>query len=108
MDSPRYLPASHVKAGSLRLGQMSVRSSNDREIGKLAGFVIDEHRIRSMVVDCDEEKLEVPMTAVQFDAGARLLRIVQNEGIPHQTFSPSSVPHVEVEDLWIPFFHSAA
>jgi hypothetical protein len=86
---------------------MSVRSCDDHEIGKLAGFVIDDHRIRSLVVDCDETKLEVPMTAVQFDAGARLLRIVEAEAIP-RTFSPASVPHVEVEDLWIPFFHSAA
>ena len=34
----RFLPANRVKAGSLKLGRLSVRTSDNDEIGKLVGF----------------------------------------------------------------------
>ena len=76
MESARYLPAYKVKAGSLRLGRLSVRSADDHEIGKLLGFVIEPRttRIRGIVIERDDAQLEVPMRPVQFDARSRSLR----------------------------------
>jgi len=108
MDNPRYLPANHVEAGKFPVGQLSVRTSDDREIGKLAGFVISENRIKSLVVEGKDSKVEVPMTAVQFDADSRALRLVEPGSEHLRTFSPASVPQVEPDDLWIPVFHTAA
>jgi len=87
----RYLPANLVKAGSLRLGRVSVRTSDDQEIGKLLGFMIDAHRIRSLVVESDDAQLELPMTSVQLDAAARSLRIVQAEDVEKKAFSAEFV-----------------
>lgn len=53
MNGPRYLPAIRTKVHSLRLGRVSVRTCDDRELGKLAGFVIDPrgHQVLSLVVE---------------------------------------------------------
>jgi len=91
MGRSRYLPANLVKAGSLRLGRVSVRTSDDQEIGKLLGFMIDAHRIRSLVVESDDAQLELPMTSVQLDAAARSLRIVQAEDVEKKAFSAEFV-----------------
>jgi hypothetical protein len=110
MRDGRYLPANRVKAGSLRLGRLTVRASDGRELGKLAGFVIDSgaHRIRSFVVDAANQQLELPMGHVQFDPAARSLRLLdESDAAMTRPFS-ADLPMVEDDDLWVPFFHSAA
>ena len=106
----RYLPATHVKADGLRLGRLSVRTSDDQEIGKLLGFVIDTniHRICSIVVERQDTPFEVGMAPFQFDPGTRSMRLVQSGDVQGRPFSPDAIPHVSVEDLWVPLFHSAA
>lgn len=108
--SPRYLPATRVKADGLRLGRLSVRTSDDQEIGKLLGFVIDPlaHRICSIVVERQDSPFEVGMVPFQFDPGTRSMRLVQSGDVHGRPFSPDDIPHVNVEDLWVPLFHSAA
>ena len=112
MESPRYLPAHKVKAGSLRLGRLSVRSADDREIGKLLGFVIEPRttRIRGIVIERDDAQLEVPMRPVQFDARSRSLRLVEEGQSPVATshFSPTAIPEIDENDLWVPLYGSAA
>ena len=108
--SPRYLPATRVKADGLRLGRLSVRTSDNQEIGKLLGFVIDAnaHRICSIVVERQDTPYEVGMAPFQFDPGTRSIRLVQSHDVEGRPFSPDDIPHVNVEDLWVPLFHSAA
>jgi hypothetical protein len=112
MESARYLPAHKVKAGSLRLGRVSVRTRDDREIGKLTGFVIEPQttRIRSLVVESDDVQFELPMRPLQFDPLSRALRLVDDgtSAANASRFSPESVPEIEENDLWIPLFNSAA
>jgi hypothetical protein len=108
----RFLPASRVKAGSLKLGRLSVRTSDNREIGKLVGFLIDPqgHRVSSLIVESiesNEAQVEVSMSPLQFDPESRSVRILDSTHVT-RPFSIDSVPHVTVEDLWVPFFHSAA
>jgi hypothetical protein len=105
----RYLPAARAKAGGCRLGRLSVRTNDDREIGKLLGFVIDTttHKIRSMVLEAPQSTVELPMGSVQFHAVSRSLRVMQGE-VEAREFPAESVPHVSVEDLWVPLFDSAA
>jgi hypothetical protein len=108
--SPRFVPASRVKAGSFRLGRMAVRTSDDCELGKLLGFVIDAatHRLCSLVIERDERHVEVPMTPIQFDPSGRALRLLNDETPEGRPFNLHSLPHVTVEDLWVPMLHSAA
>jgi sporulation protein YlmC with PRC-barrel domain len=109
MERPRYLPANRAKAGSLRLGRLSVRTSNGTEVGKLTGFVIDtgNYRIRSLIVECGECQLELPMAPLQLDVSSQSL-IVESDEVKGTAFSAESVPHVDVADLWVPLIHSAA
>lgn len=105
----RYLPASRVQAGSLRLSDMSVRAHDGRDLGKLVGFVVDSgaHRIRSLVVDSGSTQLEVPMGPIQLDPLGLSLKLVENGG-DATIFSAAACPPVEDADLWVPVFHSAA
>ena len=41
MSHPRNFPALRTKARNLGLARLSVRAADDRELGKLVGFVID-------------------------------------------------------------------
>jgi len=106
----RFLPANRVKAGSLKLGRLSVRTSDNREIGKLVGFLIDPtlHRVSSLIVEADDAQLEVGMSPLQFDPESRSVRMLDSTHLVRRPFSIDSVPHVSVEDLWVPLFHSAA
>jgi sporulation protein YlmC with PRC-barrel domain len=110
MESGRYLPAARVNAGSLSLSDVSVRTNEGRELGKLAGFVIDPgaHCIRSLVLQGDSSQLELPMGHVQLDPGRRTLTVADDSSSVLKTFAAESVPEVQDEDLWVPFFHSAA
>jgi sporulation protein YlmC with PRC-barrel domain len=109
MSRPRYLPAGRAKAAGFRLGRLRVCASNGREIGKLLGFIIDTRtsKIYSMVVESDDATLELPMSSAQFDIIDRTLRLVEPD-VHATTFQPESVPHVDVEDLWVPTFDTAA
>jgi hypothetical protein len=111
MESARYLPAHRVKAGSLRLGRLSVRSADDREIGKLLGFVIEPQttRIRGIVIERDDAQLEVPMGPVQFDARSRSLRLVDRGPLPLSAsqFPSAAVPEIDENDLWVPLYRVA-
>lgn len=103
MESARYLPAHRVKAGRLRLGRLSVRSADDREIGKLLGFVIEPRtpRIRGIVIERGDAQLEVPMRPLQFDARSRSLRLVEHGSIVSASqFSPLAVPEIDENDLY--------
>jgi hypothetical protein len=110
MESGRYLPAARVNAGSLRLSDVRVRANDGRELGKLAGFVIDPgaHCIRSLVLDGGASQLELPMGHVQLDHDRRTLTVVDDSTSRVKTFAAESIPVVQDEDLWVPFFHSAA
>lgn len=111
MGNARYLPASRVKAGSLRLGRLSVRSSDGREMGKLIGFVVEpgRHCIRGLVVEGPHAQIEVPMGPVQFDIGSRSLRMLPGSqpeaAVP---FSVDRVPVIDDADLWVPMLNTAA
>jgi hypothetical protein len=109
MQNPRYLPANLVEAGSVRLGRVTVRARDNREIGTLMGFVVDENRIHSLIVQShgtNAGKLELPMGPVQLDAGTRSLRMQADNSEP-QAFD-DSVPQIDPDDLWVPLIHSAA
>ena len=114
MSVPRYIPATRTKVSSLRLGRLSVRSSDDRELGKLAGFVVDQQgrHLCSLVMEvvgaAGSQQVELPMVLVCFDAESHALRLV-DPGVPATiAFRPESVAEVEEDDLWIPIVHSAA
>jgi len=107
MDNPRYLPAECVKAGTVGLCRLSVRARSGHEIGKLVGFVIDAHHIRSLVVQSGASTLEIPMGFVQFDSFTRSLRL-HSEDVEGKAFAADSVPQISADDLWVPLFHSAA
>lgn len=108
--SPRFVPASRIKAGSFRLGRVAVRTSDDCEIGKLLGLVIDAatHRLCSLIIERDEQQLEIPLAPLQFDPNGRALRLLNAEPPAGRPFNVGSVPQVTVEDLWIPMLNSAA
>lgn len=114
MSHPRYLPAIRTKARSLRLGRLSVRTLDDREIGKLLGFVIDpqDHHICSLVMEVVEaagsQQVELPMVPLRFDADSHALRMVDPDAPRTMAFCAESVSQIEEDDLWIPLFHSAA
>ena len=110
MDTGRYLPAARVHAGSLQLSDLSVRANDGRELGKLAGFVIDPraHCIRSLVLQAESTQLEVPMGHVQLDSQGATLRLVDTSSDVLKTFTAEAVPEVDDADLWVPVFHSAA
>ena len=53
MSHPKYLPALRTEARDLGLARLSVRAADDRELGKLVGFVIDPRAqtISSLVLE---------------------------------------------------------
>lgn len=113
MTVPQYLPATRTKVRSLCLGALSLRTSGDRELGTLLGFLIDPRGghvcglVLGVVTDAGTQQVELPMVPVCFDADAHALRLLE-PGIPSMTaFQPGSVPPIKEDDLWIPF-HTAA
>ena len=114
MSSPRYLPAIRTKVRSLRLGRVSVRTCDDRELGKLAGFVIDPRgrQVLSLVVErtTDEgsQQVELPLLPVCLDVSTLALRLIEPDVPSMITFRPESVSVVEKDDLRSPLVHSAA
>jgi hypothetical protein len=114
MSDPRYLPAIRTKARSLRLGRLSVRTVDDRELGTLVGFLIDQrnHHIHSLVMEVVDgagmQHVELPMVPLRLDAESHALRMVEPYGPPPTAFRAESVSQIDEDDLWIPFFHTAA
>ena len=114
MTVPRYLPATRTSVRSLRLGRLSVCSSDGRELGKLAGFVIDPRgrHLCSLVLEvpgaAGAQQVELPMVPVSFDAESHALRLVQSGAPAMKVFRTESAAEVEEDDLWIPIVHSAA
>ena len=114
MSAPRYLPAIRTKVRSLRLGRLSVRSCDGRELGKLTGFIIDPKgtHVRSLVIEVaigqGPQQLELPLVPVCLDADAHALRLIEPDIPSMLTFRPESVAVVDEDDLWIPLVHTAA
>jgi hypothetical protein len=114
MNHRRYLPAIRTKVRSLRLGRVSVRTADDRELGKLLGFLIDprSHHIYSLVIEvvgsAGTQQVELPMAALRLDAESHALRLVEPHAPRLTAFEAQSCSEVEEDDLWIPFLHTAA
>ena len=114
MSHPKYLPAFFTQARDIRLVRLSVRASDDRELGKLLGFVIDPRaqQISSLVLEVADgtgsQQIAVPMVPLCLDAESHALRLIHTGTLPAMAFRPDSVSLVEKDDLWIPFIHSAA
>jgi hypothetical protein len=114
MSVTRFLPAIRTKVRSLRLGRLSVRSCDGRELGKLTGFIIDPRgaHVCSLVIEVasgeGSQQMELPLVPVRLDADAHALRLIEAD-VPSMTmFRPESVSAVEEDDLWIPLVHTAA
>ena len=113
MSHPKYLPALHTEARDLSLARLSVRAADDRELGKLVGFVIDSRAqtISSLVLEVADgtgQQVAVPMAPLRLDTERQALRLIHSGTLPAMSFRPESVEQVEENDLWIPLIHSAA
>jgi hypothetical protein len=114
MSQPKYLPALRTEARNLGLARLSVRAADDRELGKLLGFVIDSRaqQISSIVLEVADgtgsHQVAVPMVPLCLDAERSALRLIHAGTLPAKAFRPDSVAQVEENDLWVPFIHSAA
>jgi hypothetical protein len=114
MSHPKYLPAFFTEARNLRMVRLSVRASDDRELGKLLGFVIDPQaqQISSLVLEVADgtgsQQVAMPMVPLCLDAESHALRLVHTGALPTTAFRPESVSLVENDDLWIPLIHTAA
>ena len=114
MSHPKYLPALRTEARDLGLARLSVRAADDRELGKLVGFVIDSRAqtISSLVLEVADgtgsQQVAVPMAPLRLDTERQALRLIHSGTLPAMSFRPESVAQVEENDLWIPFIHSAA
>jgi hypothetical protein len=109
METLRYLPASRVRAGSLGIESITVRTTDGQAIGTLVGLLVEpgSQRIRSLIVESAEGQREVEMVPVQFDSESASLRIMSPDMCAHD-FCEGSVPTISDEDLWVPLFRSAA
>jgi hypothetical protein len=114
MSHPRYLPALRTEARNQRLARVSVRATDDRELGTLLGFVIDPgaQQISSLVLEVADgtgsRQVAVPMAPLCFDAGSHALRLIHPGPLPTVAFRPDSLAQVDEDDLWIPLIHTAA
>ena len=114
MSHPKYLPAPRTEARNLSLARLSVRAADNRELGKLVGFVIDSRAqtISSLVLEVPDgtgsRQVAVPMVPLCLDDESHALRLIHSGTLPAMAFRPESVAQVEENDLWIPFIHSAA
>jgi hypothetical protein len=113
MTKANYVPASRTKARSLRLIRMSVRTSDDRELGKLLGFVLDRPgHISSLVMEVSEstgaQQVEVPMVPVRIDADANAMRLIDTDHPRMTTFRADSVPQIDEHQLWVPLIEDSA
>jgi hypothetical protein len=113
METPRYLPASRVRESGQRVESLSLRTLDGEKVGVIQGFVLepDTPRIRSLVIDTAAGQRELPIAPLQYDAKARVLRIMSptcEADLQGVDFAPGSLPVVSDDDLWVPIFHTAA
>jgi len=113
MDTPRYLPANRVRESGLRREGLSLRTLDGQNVGVVQGFVLEPGtpRIRSLVIDTDAGQRELPISPLQYDSKARVLRIMSptsEADLRGVDFAPGSLPVVSDDDLWVPIFHTAA
>jgi hypothetical protein len=111
MTEARYLPATFTQARSLPLGPLSIRTADDRELGRLMGFVIgpEDNHISRLVLEVDgARQVALPMVQLRFDAEAHALRLTSADVPPMSTFQPDSIAQVDESDLWVPLVSSAA
>jgi hypothetical protein len=104
-----YIPADRVSADNLSLGSLSVRTSDNREVGKLLGIVINpaQRSVRSLVVELADTAKEVPLGQMQLDAASGTLRVVAPGDEPWDDFATESLPAIPEADLWVPLFTAA-
>ena len=111
MTEARYLPATHTQARSLPLGPLTIRTADDRELGRLMGFVIgpEENHISRLVLEVDgARQVALPMVPLRFDVDAHALRMTSAEIPLMSAFEVSSIAQIDEADLWVPLFSSAA
>jgi hypothetical protein len=90
-----------------------VRSADDRELGKLLGFMIDSRdgHLCSLVVEVSQptkQQVELPMVPLCLDSNAHALRLISRDLPLMQTFQPETVSEIDEDDLWVPLFDHAA
>jgi hypothetical protein len=114
MTHPKYLPALRTEARNLGLARLSVRAADDREVGKLLGFVIDPQaqQISSLVLEVADgtgsQQVAVPMVPLCLDAESHALRLIHTGTLPAIAFRPDSVSQLDEDDFWVPLIHTAA
>jgi hypothetical protein len=114
MSETRYLTAGLTRVNNSRLGRLSVRTRDDRELGKLLGFVVDPERghISGLVMEVagagGSQQVASPLVPMRFDASAHALCLVDHDLPRMSEFQPDSVCVIDEDDLWVPFVHSAA
>jgi hypothetical protein len=113
MTKTHYVPASRTKARNLRLIRMSVRTSDDRELGKLMGFVLDRPgHISGLVMEVPAstgaQQVEVPLVPLQIDANSNALRLIDTDHPRMTRFQAESTPQIDEYELWVPLFEDSA
>jgi hypothetical protein len=114
MSDARYLPAVHARVHDLPLGRLSVRTSDDREVGRLLGFVIDPGRrhISALVMEVNanggSQQVASPLVPLRFDEEARAFVLVGPDVPRWRAFDPDGVASLDEQDLWVPLIHTAA
>ena len=113
MTEARYLPAAHTQARSLPLGPLSIRTADDRELGRLMGFVIgpEQNHISRLVLEVVTALAPgsvahgaAPLRCRGAGPAHDLCRNPPDERVRGQTPSPQ----IDEADLWVPLFSSAA
>jgi hypothetical protein len=114
MSDARYLPADHTRVHDLPMQRLSIRTRDDRELGKLLGFVIDPDRrhISGLVMEVagspGSRQVASPLVPMRFDEDAQALCLVDRDLPRLSEFKPGSVSPIDEADLWVPLVHSAA
>jgi hypothetical protein len=114
MSDARYLPADHTRVHDQPLQRLSIRTPDDKEVGKLVGFVVDpdSRHISGLVMEVagagGSHHVASPLVPLRFDERARALCLVDSDLPGMSEFLPDSVSPMAEEDLWIPIVHTAA
>jgi hypothetical protein len=114
MSDTRYLPAAQTRVHDRTLQRLSIRTADDKEVGKLVGFVVDPDRrhISGLVMEVDGaagcHQVASPLVPLRFDESAHALCLVDADLPGMCEFLPDSVSPMAEEDLWIPIVHTAA
>ena len=76
-----FIPADRVMAHGMTLDELTVRTSDDREVGSVLGLVIDPSagHAGNIVVECRHRRVEVPLGSARLDPHMRALRLVDRD-----------------------------